>query len=116
MTPAPTTAFALSANVSAKADPTLVAGDERHFAKIARSLESTIADLSERLDTARRAPAGTGQAALDRDLEVHRLSARLRTLRRHGLDLCLGHVVPAGGGEPVYVGRRGAPVDEQPLA
>jgi RNA helicase len=107
MSPTPTTAFALSENVSAKADPILVAGDERHFAKIARSLETTIADLAERLDAARRAPAGTGQAALDRDLEVHRLSARLRTLRRHGLDLCLGHVVPADGGGSVYVGRLG---------
>ena len=27
---------------------------------------------------------------MDRDLEVHRLTARLRTLRRFGLDLCLG--------------------------
>jgi hypothetical protein len=38
---------------------------------------------------------------------VHRLTARLRTLRRFGLDLCLGHMVPANGSEPVYVGRLG---------
>ena len=38
---------------------------------------------------------------------MHRLTARLRTLRRYGLDLCLGHVVPADGSEPVYVGRLG---------
>ena len=30
---------------------------------------------------------------MDRDLEIHRLTARLRTLRRFGLDLCLGHIV-----------------------
>jgi len=44
---------------------------------------------------------------LDRDLEVHRLTARLRTLRRFGLDLCLGHIVSADNLEPVYVGRLG---------
>jgi len=44
---------------------------------------------------------------LDRDLEVHRLTARLRTLRRFGLDLCLGHIVSADNPAPVYVGRLG---------
>ena len=101
------TAFALPEHLVAKSDPALIASDERHFAVIASSLEHAIADLSGRLDAARRSPAGTGQAALDRDLEVHRLTARLRTLRRYGLDLCLGHVVPADGAEPVYVGRLG---------
>ena len=100
------TAFALPEHLAAKADPALIAADERHFAVIASSLEHAIADLSSRLDAARRSPAGTGQAALDRDLEVHRLTARLRTLRRYGLDLCLGHVVPADGAEPDYDGDR----------
>ncbi|CAN5477545.1 RNA polymerase recycling motor ATPase HelR [soil metagenome] len=44
---------------------------------------------------------------MDRDLEVHRLTARLRTLRRFGIDLCLVHVVGADGSDPVYVGRLG---------
>ena len=44
---------------------------------------------------------------MDRDLEVHRLTARLRTLRRFGLDLCLGRIVGADDAEPVYVGRLG---------
>ena len=83
--------FDLPDRLSAKADPALIARDEQHFAAIAASLEQSIADLSDRLDAARRAPGGDGQAALDRDLEVHRLTARLRTLRRFGLDLCLGH-------------------------
>jgi hypothetical protein len=48
-----------------------------------------------------------GRQALDRDQEVHRLTARLRTLRRFGLDLCLGHMVGADNPEPVYVGRLG---------
>ena len=114
MTPTPpehqttaVSAFDLPAHLAAKADPVLIADDERHFAAIAGSLERTVADLTGRLDAARRVPAGAGQAALDRDLEVHRLTARLRTLLRYGLDLCLGHVVPADGSEPVYVGRLG---------
>jgi hypothetical protein len=102
-----TSAFDLPGGLSAKADPALIAGDERHFAALAESLEQTIADLSDRLAAERRAPGGTGQEALDRDLEVHRLTARLRLLRRFGLDLCLGHMVRADDPEPVYVGRLG---------
>ena len=44
---------------------------------------------------------------MDRDLEIHRLTARLRALRRFGLDLCLGRMVSADDPEPVYVGRLG---------
>ena len=119
--PSTTTAFALPDRLAHKADPALVADDDGHFAAIARSLEETVADLEQRLEAARREPGGTGRAALDRDLEVHRLTARLRTLRRFGLDLCLGQMVPAdgssgeGGGDgsaverprTVYVGRLG---------
>jgi len=100
-----TSAFDLPENLSAKADPALIADDEQHFAAIAASLEETIADLSARLDAERRAPGGEGQEALDRDLEIHRLTARLRTVRRFGLDLCLGHIVH--GSERLYVGRLG---------
>ena len=107
MTPLPTSAFDLPDHLTAKSDPTRIAGDEQHFAAIAESLEQSIADLSDRLDAERRAPGGAGQAALDRDLEVHRLTARLRALRRFGLDLCLGRIVHADDPEPVYVGRLG---------
>ena len=100
-------AFDLPDRLSAKADPALIAGDERHFAAIAQSLEQSIADLSGRLDAELRAPGGIGQAAMDRDIEIHRLGARLRVLRRFGLDLCLGRIVGAGHPEPVYVGRLG---------
>lgn len=99
--------FNLPDRLAAKADPRLIAGDERHFAAIAESLEQSIADLETRLDAARKAPGGSGQEALDRDQEVHRLTARLRALRRFGLDLCLGHMVGADDPEPVYVGRLG---------
>ena len=100
-------AFNLPDHLAPKADPVLIADDDQHFAAIAETLEQTIADLSGRLDAELRAPGGIGQQAMDRDVEVHRLSARLRVLRRFGLDLCLGHMVSADNPEPVYVGRLG---------
>ena len=105
--PAPTSVFRLPEKLAHKADSRHVAVDDEHFAAIARSLDETVADLTARLDHERRHGAGHGQAAMDRDLEVHRLSSRLRTLRRFSLDLCLGRVVPADGTEPLYVGRLG---------
>ena len=107
MNPLTTSAFDLPDHLAAKADPALIAGDEQHFAAIAESLEQSIADLSDRLDAERKAPGGIGQEAMDRDMEIHRLTARLRALRRFGLDLCLGHIVSADDPEPVYVGRLG---------
>ncbi|MET8683357.1 RNA polymerase recycling motor ATPase HelR [Streptomyces sp. NPDC004732] len=106
--PLTSSAFNLPANLAAKAEAALTARDERHFAAIAESLDQTIAELSGRLDTLRKAPGGIGREAMDRDSEIHRLSGRLRALRRFGLDLCLGHVVVADdGAEPLYIGRLG---------
>jgi hypothetical protein len=105
--PLTTSAFDLPDRLSPKADPALIAGDEQHFAAVAECLEQSIAELTDRLDAARRAPGGLGQQAMDRDIEIHRLTARLRALRRFGLDLCLGRMVGADGAEPVYVGRLG---------
>ena len=102
-----TSVFNLPDRLIDKADPTLIAGDEQHFAAIAQSLEESIDELSDRLEAKRREPGGIGQQALDRDLEVHRLTNRLRTLRRYGIDLCLGHMVGADDGEPIYIGRLG---------
>ncbi|WP_405393749.1 RNA polymerase recycling motor ATPase HelR [Microbispora hainanensis] len=107
MNPLPTSAFDLPGHLSHKADPKLVAADERHFAAIAESLEQSIADLAGRLDAELKAPGGKGRQAMDRDLEVHRLTARLRVLRRFGLDLCLGHMVGEDDPEPVYIARLG---------
>jgi hypothetical protein len=100
-------AFDVPDHLAHKADPTLVADDDRHFAAIADSLERSITVLSGRLDAELRTHGRIGQEAMDRDLEVQRLSARLRTLRRFGLDLCLGRMVSADQAEPVYVGRLG---------
>ena len=38
---------------------------------------------------------------------MHRLTARLRTLRRFGLDLCLGRIVGVADRQPLYIGRLG---------
>ncbi|GAA3544436.1 RNA polymerase recycling motor ATPase HelR [Nocardioides daeguensis] len=105
MTPATTSAFDLHDH-PAKAAPALVADDEAHFAAIGASLQRAVAELEDRLADVRRQPGGTGQEAMDRDLEVHRLGARLEALRRYRLDLCLGRMVLADG-ETVYVGRFG---------
>jgi RNA helicase len=107
MSPLAASVFDLPDRLAAKADPALIADDETHFAAISEALEQSITDLSERFDAERKSPGGIGQSALERDLEVHRLAARLRMLRRFGLDLCLGRMVSADSQEPVYVGRLG---------
>ncbi|MFZ2013485.1 MAG: RNA polymerase recycling motor ATPase HelR [Nocardioides sp.] len=106
MSPLQTSAFDLHDH-PAKADPALIERDEQHFAALAQSLDETIADLTRRIEAERLAPGGTGQEAMDRDLEIHRLTARLRALRRFTLDVCLGRVVADGEPDPVYIGRFG---------
>jgi hypothetical protein len=105
--PVTTNVFNLPEHLVAKADPALIADDEQHFAAIAESQAQQIADLSDRIDAERKARGGKGRAAMDRDLEIHRLTANLRLLRRFGLDLCLGRMVSTDNPEPVYVGRFG---------
>ena len=104
-------AFDLAGRHDAKADPALIAEDEQHFAAIGQSLEVQIAELNQRLDDVRRRPAGHGQEAMDRDLEVHRIGGQLRMLRRFSLDLCLGRIVaeagPEGPARTIYIGRLG---------
>ncbi len=99
--------FDLPERLVAKADPALIAGDERHFSAVQDSVAEQLAALSDRLDVLRLTPGGHGRAAMDRDLEIHRLTASLRVLRRYGLDLCLGRMVSADGDAPVYIGRVG---------
>ncbi|MEU9212275.1 RNA polymerase recycling motor ATPase HelR [Streptomyces sp. NPDC048415] len=107
MNPLTTSAFGLPDRLSPKADPALIDGDEQHFAAVSESLEQAIAELSDRLEAERKAPGGIGREAMDRDTEIHRLTGRLRALRRFGLDLCLGHIVHTDNPEPVYIGRLG---------
>ncbi|MFT4136471.1 RNA polymerase recycling motor ATPase HelR [Microbacterium sp.] len=100
-------AFRLPPHLSAKADPVLIGADERHFAAIGVELRRQTDDLAARLDARRLARGGHGEAALERDLEIHRLTGRLRLLRRFGLDLCLGRMVTTDAADPVYIGRLG---------
>jgi DNA helicase IV len=100
-------AFELPEHLSAKADPALIGDDERHFAAIGAALTESIADLSRRLRNQLGAGGSRGQAVMERDLEVHRLSSRLNALQRYGLDLCLGRMVPTDGSAPLYIGRLG---------
>ncbi|WP_228484575.1 RNA polymerase recycling motor ATPase HelR [Microbacterium cremeum] len=111
MNPVETSPFHLPERLAEKADPALISDDERHFTAVAEALDRSIAALTARLDDVRRQAGGRGQAALDRDLEVHRLSARLRALRRFSLDACLGRMVPADGSAPIYIGRFGLSAD-----
>ncbi|MFB7251163.1 RNA polymerase recycling motor ATPase HelR [Microbacterium sp. NPDC056234] len=109
------TVFDLPERLVAKAEPTLIADDIDHFGRIAATLEDAITSASARLDAVLHAPAGVGGAAVERDLEIHRLNARLSVLRRYGIDLCLGRMVPEHG-RPVYIGRVGlSDADGEPL-
>jgi hypothetical protein len=107
LTTTATSAFDLPDRLAAKADPALIAGDERHFAAIAESLGESVTDLAGRIEAELKAPGGIGQAAMDRDVEIHRMAARLRTLSRFGLDLCLGRIVSTDSPGPTYIGRLG---------
>jgi hypothetical protein len=60
--PLTTSVFDLPDHLTAKVDPALIAADGQHFAAIGKTLEQTIADLSDRVDAARRQSGGTGQA------------------------------------------------------
>lgn len=99
--------FNLAEQLIAKKDPLLIARDEQQFSALSRNLQEQIAKLSELRDAQRLSPGGKGTGALDRDLEIHRLTARLHALRRYGIDLCLGRIVYQHDPEPVYIGRLG---------
>jgi DNA helicase IV len=110
--PLSTPVFDLPDRLARKADPALISVDEQHFTALATTLESSITGLIDRIDRLRRMPGGAGQESMDRDIEIHQLTARLRTLRRYGLDACLGRLVHAGDPAPVYIGRFGLTDDE----
>ncbi|MDF2506643.1 MAG: hypothetical protein K0Q52_502 [Microbacterium sp.] len=98
--------FQLPANLSAKATSSLLDADREHLGRISDTLEEQRADVTRRLAEVRRQHAGFGDSAVDRDLEIRRLSGRLRILERFGIDICLGRMTPAQG-DPIYIGRTG---------
>ena len=100
----------------AKADPALIGPDDARLAAVAAVLDARVRDLDARLAALRLEDAGPGHAALDRDLEIHRLTGRRRVLTAFGVDLCLGRMMFADADEPVYVGRIGVTGDDgEPL-
>lgn len=99
-------AFHLPENLAHKGAPALTAGDDEHFAEIAETLRRSVADTSARLERMLHSPSGIGGAAVERDLEIHRLNTRLAMLRRYGIDMCLGRIV-TDTGEHIYIGRLG---------
>ncbi|WP_337006538.1 MULTISPECIES: RNA polymerase recycling motor ATPase HelR [unclassified Microbacterium] len=103
--------FHLAATLHAKATPALLDADRAQLARIAASLAAQRAELTRRLTEARRQDAGSGGDAVDRDLEIRRLSGSLRMLERFDIDICLGRMTPADG-EPVYIGRIGLAADD----
>lgn len=78
----------------AKTAPALIDADRRHLQRIAAELDGQRADVARRLDDVRRVRAGSRGAAVDRDLEIRRLSSRLRVLERFDIDVCLGRMTP----------------------
>ena len=97
--------FALAPTLTAKAAQ--IGPDAENLRLIAQHLSDQIGALTARLEALRLQTAGEGRQALDRDLEIHHLSSRLSSLRRQGVDLCLGRMIPADGGTPIYIGRLG---------
>lgn len=107
MNPEIVSAFNLPEAIRAKASTALIGPDEVQFSAIADTLKSTIENQQERLEELLQSPGGIGQASMDRDMEIHRTSARLRLLQRFNIDLCLGRIDYPNGTAPVYIGRLG---------
>ncbi|WP_136054461.1 RNA polymerase recycling motor ATPase HelR [Microbacterium sp. K24] len=98
--------FQLPANLAAKAAAPLIDADRAHLRRIADTLQLQREETSARLAEVRRHTAHLGGDAVARDLEIRRLSSRLRVLDRFGLDVCLGRMTPKDG-PPIYIGRTG---------
>ncbi|MEE9964895.1 MAG: AAA family ATPase [Propionicimonas sp.] len=101
-----TAVFALPQHLAAKSAAALIDTDQRHLALVAATIGEQKAALTEQLALLRRAPGGRGRGAMDRDLEIHRLSGRLGVLQRFDLDVCLGRIVTQDS-TTLYIGRIG---------
>ena len=97
-------AFDLPDSLAAKRDPALIAADELFFDRLAAHLDQTIAELERQREAALQQGHASGGENVERDMQVRRLTARLHTLRRYGIDLTLGRMV---GAETTYIGRLG---------
>ncbi len=98
--------FDLPERLRRKADRALIGRDERHFAALGAALAAEVERAEGRLAELQRETVNGGQRALERDLEVQGLAARVRILRRFGLDACIGRMVDDAG-TVTYIGRFG---------
>ncbi|WP_114854844.1 RNA polymerase recycling motor ATPase HelR [Brachybacterium sp. YJGR34] len=100
-------AFDLTAERAHKAAPERIAADETRFRAIADALDADIAALEAHLDDALTRRTGDAQGRVEREAHVDHARRRLRSLRGIRRDVVLGRMLPADGGEAVYVGRQG---------
>lgn len=98
--------FDLPETRAGKASPELIDSDRKHLRRVESNLRSQRDDVTRQLTVLRRRSAGHGEAAMERDLEVRRLSRRLRILERFGIDACLGRM-RLEDGTTLYIGRTG---------
>jgi len=98
--------FDLPPRLAEKADDRLIGADRAHFEAVAACIDQRLSRTSARLAELLAEPGRRGRGVMDRDTEIHRLSGQLRTLRRYGLDICLGRMV-ATDGAVTYIGRMG---------
>lgn len=98
--------FTLPDDHAAKSADALIAVDRAHLRRLGAALSRERDALTARLALVRRQAADAGVTAVDRDLEIRRLSATLRLRERFDIDMCLGRMTPAEG-PPVYIGRAG---------
>ena len=100
-------AFALSDYLNTKYSPELIETDERFFAELAQSLHEQRTRMALRLKERRVAVAHAGSSAVERDVEIKKLSSRLSLLEHFGIDVCLGRMDPSDGGKALDIGRIG---------
>lgn len=107
--------FDLPQRLAEKLDEALIGADRIHFAEVAACLDGRIAAAKGRLADLLAEPERRGRGVMERDAQIHRLSAQLRVLSRYGLDICLGRM-EAVDGAVGYIGRIGLlDADERPL-
>jgi len=107
MSSASVSVFALPERLGHKLRPELIGPDGDRLNAIRLALDQRRSRVKEDLAALRSFGGRRGRAAADRDREIHRLTALLQTLQRHGTEVCLGRMVGVDDPEPVYVGRIG---------
>lgn len=98
--------FHLPESQAAKTSAALIGPDRMHLQRVAATLQDERDEIARQLTSLRGRAGGHGEAAMERDLDVRRLSSRLRVLERFGMDACLGRM-SLEDGTVLYIGRTG---------